>query len=70
MTLMEDGTQFPDEQQYVIHNVKAIIQILTELLKPIPSPKSKQLLHESCRFLPLGRYDHQLKMYHHFCPVH
>jgi c-di-GMP-binding flagellar brake protein YcgR len=33
MTLMEDGTEFPDEQQYVIHNVKAIIQILTELLK-------------------------------------
>ncbi|UOA09565.1 flagellar brake protein [Methylobacter sp. S3L5C] len=32
MKLMEDGTQFPDEQQYVIRNVKAIIQILTGLL--------------------------------------
>jgi hypothetical protein len=36
----------------------------------IPSPKFKLILHEFCRFLRLGRYDHQLKMYHHFCPVH
>ncbi|WP_262965374.1 flagellar brake protein [Methylobacter psychrophilus] len=33
MKLMEDGTKFPDEQQFVIHNVKAIIHILAELLK-------------------------------------
>jgi len=36
----------------------------------IPSPKFKPLLHESYRFLRLGRYDHQLKTCHHFCPVH
>ncbi len=33
MTLMEDGTKFPNEQQFVIHNVKAIIQLLAGLLK-------------------------------------
>ena len=44
--------------------------VFNVVVQSIPSPKFKLILHEFCRVLRLGRYDHQLKMYHHFCPVH